>query len=62
MIVFPSETTENISQLVKWDKIDGAQGGSPTRKALRPQDFKSCVYSSSTTWARRNRASACVSG
>ena len=28
-----------------------AQGGTPTRKALRPTDFKSVVYSNFTTWA-----------
>jgi hypothetical protein len=34
----------------------GADGGSRTLTALRPQDFKSCVSTSSTTSAFRRRA------
>ena len=38
----------------------GADGGSRTRTGSPPQDFKSCVSTSSTTSARRDRWEATV--
>lgn len=36
--------------------FNGAEGGIRTRAALRPQDFKSCVSTNSTTSAKQTRA------